>query len=96
MNSFSRSAGMYMQEALEMVCRRRKLTNVKDYALLLADRSILIPLDRTVASLQGKRELLLVKRSVLPSLGGNIVKGVGKTTDPNGMCVILKWCGRGC
>ncbi|KAJ3560691.1 hypothetical protein NP233_g10672 [Leucocoprinus birnbaumii] len=77
------SAGMYMQEALEMVCRRRKLTNPKEYALLLADRSILIPLDRTVASLQGKRELLLVKRSVLPTLGGNIVKGVGRTTDPN-------------
>lgn len=77
-----------MQEALEMVCRRRKLANPKDYALLLADRSILIPLDRTVASLQGKRELLLVKRSVLPMLGGNIVKGVGRTTDPNGALVL--------
>ncbi|KAF5351261.1 hypothetical protein D9756_008465 [Leucocoprinus leucothites] len=77
------SAGMYMQEALEMVCRRRKLPNPKEYALLLADRSILIPLDRTVASLQGKRELLLVKRSALPTLGGDIVKGVGRTTDPN-------------
>jgi hypothetical protein len=83
-DSLLRSAGMYMQEALEMVCRRRKLANPKDYALLLADRSILIPLDRTVASLQGKRELLLVKRSALPMLGGNIVKGVGRTTDPNG------------
>jgi len=74
-----------MQEALEMVCRKRKLANPKEYALLLADRSILIPLDRTVASLQGKRELLLVKRSVLPTLGGNIVRGVGRTTDPNGV-----------
>jgi len=76
---------MYMQEALEMVCRKRKLADPKEYALLLADRSILIPLDRTVASLQGKRELLLVKRSILPSLGGNIVRGVGRTTDPNGV-----------
>lgn len=74
---------MYMQEALEMVCRRRKLANPKDFALLLADRSILIPLDRTVASLQGKRELLLVKRSSLSMLGG-FVRGVGRTTDPNG------------
>jgi hypothetical protein len=40
--------------------------------------------------LQGKRELLLVKRSVLPSLGGNVVKGVGKTTDPNGRCYSLR------
>ncbi len=47
-----RSAGMYMQEALELVCRRRKLTNPNEYALLLADKSIIIPLDRTVASLQ--------------------------------------------
>ena len=76
-----RSAGMYMQEALELVCRRRKLPNPKDYALLLADKSILIPLDRTVASLQGNRELLLVKRSMLP---GDVLKGTGKSSDPNG------------
>ncbi|KAG6849750.1 hypothetical protein H0H93_005548 [Arthromyces matolae] len=77
------SAGMYMQEALELVCRKRKLANPKDYALLLADMSILIPLDRTVASLQGKKELLLIKKSMLPQLGGDVVKGTGKTTDPN-------------
>ena len=75
---------MYMQEALELVCRKRKLQNPKDYALLLADRSILIPLDRTVASRQGKRELLLVKRSMLPQMGSDIVKGIGRTTGPNG------------
>ncbi|KAF9459128.1 stress-activated map kinase interacting protein 1-domain-containing protein [Collybia nuda] len=74
------SAGMYMQEALELVCRKRKLNDPKDYALLLADMSILIPLDRTVASLQGKRELILIKRSML---GGDVLKGTGKTTDPN-------------
>ncbi|KAF9521811.1 stress-activated map kinase interacting protein 1-domain-containing protein [Crepidotus variabilis] len=77
------SAGMYMQEALELVCRKRKLANPNDYALLLADMSILIPLDRTVASLQGKRELLLIKRSMLPQMGADIMKGPGKTTDPN-------------
>lgn len=70
-----------MQEALELVCRKRKLNDPKDYALLLADMSILIPLDRTVASLQGKRELILIKRSML---GGDVLKGTGKTTDPNG------------
>ncbi|KAG6829351.1 hypothetical protein H0H92_004717 [Tricholoma furcatifolium] len=78
------SAGMYMQEALELVCRKRKLANPKDYALLLADKSILIPLDRTVASLQGKRDLLLIKRTMLPQLGADVLKGTGKTTDPNG------------
>jgi hypothetical protein len=78
-----------MQEALELVCRKRKLQNPKDYALLLADRSILIPLDRTVASLQGNRELLLVKRSMLPQMGSDIVKGIGRTTDPNGKILSL-------
>ncbi|KAI4518567.1 hypothetical protein K525DRAFT_259438 [Schizophyllum commune Loenen D] len=77
------SAGMYMQEALELVCRKRKLDNPKDYALLLADMSILIPLDRTVASLQGKRELVLVKKSMLPQLGHDLIQVAGKTTDPN-------------
>lgn len=78
---------MYMQEALEIVCRKRKLQNPNDYALLLADMSILIPLDRTVASLQGKRELLLVKRNMLPQMGADIVKGIGRTTDPNGKSI---------
>ncbi|KAF8882155.1 stress-activated map kinase interacting protein 1-domain-containing protein [Gymnopilus junonius] len=77
------TAGMYMQEALELVCRKRKLQNPNDYALLLADKSILIPLDRTVASLQGKTELLLVKRSMLPQMDHTILKGIGRTTDPN-------------
>lgn len=73
-----------MQEALEAVCRKRKLSNPNDYALLLGDKSILIPLDRTVASLQGTRDLLLIKRSMLPQIG-DIFKVTGKTTDPNGL-----------
>ncbi|KAF8630237.1 hypothetical protein AX15_003038 [Amanita polypyramis BW_CC] len=77
------SAGMYLQEALELVCRKRRQMDPKDYALLLGDQSLLIPLDRTVASLQGKTELLLVKRSMLPQYGEDIVRGIGKTTDPN-------------
>ncbi|KAH7911172.1 stress-activated map kinase interacting protein 1-domain-containing protein [Hygrophoropsis aurantiaca] len=77
------SAGMYMQEALELVCRRRKLANPKDYALILNDLNILIPLDRTVASLQGKRELTLVKRSMLPQMGIDPETRSARTTDPN-------------
>ena len=73
---------MYMQEALEMVCRRRRL-QAKEYALLLSDMSILIPLDRTVASLQGKSDLMLVKRSMLPHLNVD-VRPIGRSTDPNG------------
>lgn len=72
-----------MQEALEMVCRKRRF-NPKDYALLLGDMSILIPLDRTVASLQGKRDLVLIKKSMLQQIGPDALKATGKTTDPNG------------
>lgn len=81
---------MYMQEALELVCRRRKLANPADWALLLIDntrtnkRKILIPLDRTVASLQGKRELLLVSRAMIPFMDVEMLKGSSRTTDPNG------------
>jgi target of rapamycin complex 2 subunit MAPKAP1 len=73
-----------MQEALELVCRKRKLANPKDYAFLLGDMSLLIPLDRTVQSLARKKDLVLVKRSTLPHLGVNVLKDLGKATDPNG------------
>lgn len=83
------SAGMYMQEALELVCRKRKL-NPKDFALVLKNdnhdikSNLLIPLDRTVASLQGKRELLLVKKNALQEMGIELEKKTIRTTDPNG------------
>lgn len=76
---------MYMQEVLEHVCRKTKLDHAEDFALLLLandNTRILIPLDRTVASLQGKRELVLTRRTMI---GDNVVRGTGKTTDPNGM-----------
>ena len=74
---------MYMQEALEAVCKKRKL-NPNEYALLVRDMSILIPLDRTVASLEGKSDLVLVKRSWLPRYGIVDSGRSMRTTDPNG------------
>ncbi|KAJ7723397.1 stress-activated map kinase interacting protein 1-domain-containing protein [Mycena metata] len=76
------SAGMYMQEVLERVCRKTKLDHPEVYALLLANDNtrILIPLDRTVASLQGMRQLVLIRRTMIDD---NVVRGTGKTTDPN-------------
>ena len=67
---------MYLQEVLELVCRKRNQMDSKDYILLLGDQSLPVPLDRTVASLQGKRELLLVKRSMLPQNGEDSVRGI--------------------
>ncbi|KAG2140578.1 stress-activated map kinase interacting protein 1-domain-containing protein [Suillus clintonianus] len=77
------SAGMYMQEVLELVCRKRKLANLKDYALVVNELTMLAYLDRTVASLGGRRELTLVKRSTLPQLGIEPESRSARTTDPN-------------
>ena len=67
---------MYLQEVLELVCRKRNQIDSKDYILLLGDQSLPVSLDRTVASLQGKRELLLVKRSMLPQNGEDSARGI--------------------
>lgn len=80
------SGGMYMAEVLEAVCQRRKLSNPKDYALVVevsSDVKINIPLDRTVRSLQGKRELILIKKNMLREYGVEVRERKG-TTDPNG------------
>jgi len=76
---------MYMQEALELACRKTKLANPKDYALIVNDLNMLAYLDRTVASLGGRRELTLVKRSMLPQLGIEPESRSTRTTDPNGI-----------
>jgi hypothetical protein len=71
-----------MQDVLEMVCKRRKMENPNQYALVF--ENILIPLDRTVASLQGKDNLLLVRKSMLVELGIDTGTRSTRTTDPNG------------
>ncbi|PCH45029.1 SIN1-domain-containing protein [Wolfiporia cocos MD-104 SS10] len=79
------SSGMYMAEVLEAICQKRKLSNPKDYALVLdiGATKVNIPLDRTVKSLQGKRDLILMKKSMLQSYGVEMSTGSGRTTDPN-------------
>ncbi|KAJ6501260.1 stress-activated map kinase interacting protein 1-domain-containing protein [Mycena vulgaris] len=73
---------VHIGTTIPRVCRKTRLDHTEDYALLLANDNtrILIPLDRTVASLQGKRELVLIRRTMIPD---NVVRGTGKTTDPN-------------
>ena len=46
---------MYMQEALDLACRKCKLPKPNEWALLVSNPKTLIFLDRTVASLQGKK-----------------------------------------
>ncbi|KAH9896673.1 SIN1-domain-containing protein [Cubamyces lactineus] len=78
------SGGMYMAEVLDAVCQKRKLNNPKDYALVVeaGEVKMNIPLDRTVRSLQGKRDLILMKKNMLREFGVEIRERKG-TTDPN-------------
>ena len=76
-----------MAEVLEAVCKKRGINNPKDYALVLdlKNQKLYIPLDRTVKSLQGNRDLMLIKKSMLQNYGVDMGKrNVGRTTDPNG------------
>ena len=77
---------MYMQEVLELVCRKRKIDDPKDWALLSDDLKILVPLDRTVASLEGNLRLVLVQREMLPDYGFAIDadRRTARSIDPNG------------
>ncbi|THH11943.1 hypothetical protein EW145_g312 [Phellinidium pouzarii] len=83
--TISVSSTMYIQEVLEKICQKRKLENSKDWALLSDDLKILVPLDRTVASLEGTTQLVLVQRSMLPNHGHAIDgdRRNGRSIDPN-------------
>lgn len=86
---------MYMQEVLEQICRKRKLENPKDWALLSDDLSILVPLDRTVASLEGNLRLVLIQREDLPTHGFAVDgdRRTARSVDPNGMSRIMPFFG---
>ena len=73
---------MYLADVLEMLCRKRQLASPDQWALIVPDRDIVVPLDRTVESLQGTHDLALVKRSTLGIKG---VSGAltGRSTNPN-------------
>ncbi|KAJ9477773.1 Target of rapamycin complex 2 subunit AVO1 [Pseudozyma hubeiensis] len=73
---------MYLADVLEMICRKRHLSNVDDWALIVPDKSIVVPLDRTVESLQGNHDLALVRRSSLGALGGTGALS-SSSTNPN-------------
>lgn len=76
-----------MAEVLDALCAKRGLTNPKDYALVLDMKpgKLFVPLDRTVKSLQGKRDLMLIKKAMLQAYGVDMGKRImGRSTDPNG------------
>ncbi|EJT99363.1 hypothetical protein DACRYDRAFT_118096 [Dacryopinax primogenitus] len=71
----------YIADVLDAVCRKRRLPNPKEWGLMTSDMTIAIPLDRTVASLEGKFNLVLVARVYLQENG--FLAQRWKTTDPN-------------
>lgn len=76
-----------MAEVLEAVCQKRRISNPKDYALVLdlKNQKLFIPLDRTVKSLQGNRDLMLIKKSMLANYSVDMGKrNTARSTDPNG------------
>lgn len=76
---------MYMADVLDIVCKKRRLADARDWALLTDDMSILIPLDRTVASLRGTKDLVIVKQSLVSQLGDGKGRLPGRSSDPNGL-----------
>ena len=72
-----------MQEALEAVCKKRKL-NPNEHALLTRVAGVLVLLDETVTSLGGENDLVLVKRLMLPRYGMMDAEKAMRTTDQNG------------
>ena len=68
-----------------------------DWALLYVSeegekkKEILVPLDRTVASLEGNLQLVLVSRSSLPEHGFamDADRRTGRSIDPNGMLLSI-------
>ncbi|CAO1621588.1 unnamed protein product [Jaminaea pallidilutea] len=86
---------MYLADVLELVCRKRNLGSPDDWALVVAAADdvrspalptaasrIVVPLDRTVESLQGSHDLVLVRRSTLGAQGVTSALA-GQSTNPN-------------
>jgi hypothetical protein len=79
---------MYMADVLDLICKKRPklLVNPKDWMLTVPDRGVIVPLDRTVESLQGAHQLALQKKgTTVAGLAGIRPKaGPLANTNPNG------------
>ena len=73
---------MYLADVLETICRKRQLANVDQWALVVPEKDVVVPLDRTVESLQGNHDLALVKRQELGDQAGAGAL-TGQSTNPN-------------
>lgn len=75
---------MYLADVLETICKKRHLADAEHWALVVPDRDdTVVPLDRTVESLQGNHDLALVRRSTLDLPQGGRAVLNGQSTNPN-------------
>jgi len=60
----------YLADVLDTICRKRKeqLGDSKQWVLMLGDQDIIVPLDRTIESLQGSYNLRLAKKTDVAAL----------------------------
>jgi hypothetical protein len=56
---------MYLADVVELTCRKKFLENPKDWIFTLPDKGIVVPLDRTVESLQGMHHLALQRKNTV-------------------------------
>lgn len=74
---------MYIADLTEILVKKKRLPNpASEWVLCLGDLSLALPLDRTVASLEAKTDLALVKRQWAVERGLRI--GDRRGGDPSG------------
>jgi hypothetical protein len=74
---------MYIADLTEVLCRKKRLQSPSsDWVLCLADLTLALPLDRTVASLEGRTDLALIRRQWAVEHGLRI--GDRRGGDPSG------------
>lgn len=78
-----RPSDIYIADLTEILCKKKRLAPpYTDWVLCLADLTLAIPVDRTVASLEGKNDLALVKTQWAVEHGLRI--GDRRGGDPSG------------
>jgi hypothetical protein len=80
-----RPSDMYIADLTDVLCKKKRLQSPStDWVLCLGDLTLALPLDRTVASLEGRTDLALVRRQWAVEHGLRIDDRRGG--DPSGEC----------
>ena len=86
------ASNMYLADVLELICRKRKephLANPKEWVLMVADKDMVVPLDRTVEGLQGVHQLRLARKADVTD-GRDAAPPIGTPSNTNPSASIFK------